>query len=118
MGRARFPIMYKASSDSIGGPSPLINIFEEEAKHAFRDLRVLPKKVECLRMNLEYLVKFAGKYKVSNGDDYIVLAFKILGNLIDQNELHPYPDKEYSKILTHLNLKINDRLNFASKLLP
>lgn len=70
-------------------------------------------------MNLEYMVKFASKYKVSNkADDYIVLAFKILGNLIDQNELHPYPDKEYTKILANLNLKINDRLNFASKLLP
>ena len=85
MGRAKFPIMYKASSDTIGGLSPMLNIFEEEGKHAFRDLRVLPKKVECLRMNLEYMVKFAGKYKVRKGDDYIALAFKILGNLSDQN---------------------------------
>jgi len=46
---------------------------------------VLPKKVECLRMNLEYMVKFASKYKVSKGDDYMTLAFKILGNFVDQN---------------------------------
>jgi len=27
IGRARFPIMYKASSDTIGGPSPMLNVF-------------------------------------------------------------------------------------------
>lgn len=36
MGRSKFAIVFKASSDSIGGNSPLLNVFEDEARHAFR----------------------------------------------------------------------------------
>ena len=89
MGRSTFPITFKNSSlDSIGGSFAFINIFEEDSKNKFKEIRATPRKVECLKMNLDYLANFASKYKVKNGDDYLVLAFKLLGNIVDQNELH------------------------------
>lgn len=69
-------------------------------------------------MNLDYLVNFAARYEVTSKDDYIVLAFRLLGNSLDQDESITDPSKDYSKILVNLNLKIYDRLNFAIKLLP
>ena len=36
-------------------------------------------------MNLDYLANFASKFRVKAGDDYILLAFKLLGNVLDQN---------------------------------
>ena len=69
-------------------------------------------------MNLDYLANFASRFKVRNGDDYLVLAFKILGNVVDQSELHADGEKEFGKILANLNLKLYDRINFATKLLP
>ena len=86
MSRTAFPIVFKNSSlDSIGGSFAFINIFEEESKNKFKDIKATPRKVECLKMNLDYLANFASKYRVKNGDDYLVLAFKLLGNTVDQN---------------------------------
>lgn len=69
-------------------------------------------------MNLDYLINFAARYEVISKDDYIVLAFRLLGNSLDQDEVVADPAKDYSKILVNLNLKIYDRINFAIKLLP
>jgi hypothetical protein len=118
MNRESFRIAVKVSSDSIGGPFVFINLFEEESAKKFKEIKALPRKVECLRMNLEYLVNFAAKYHVKEGDDYITLAFRLMGNLIDQNEPILDYNKDYAKILTKLDLKLSDRLNFATKLLP
>ena len=85
LNRPKFQIIYKASSDSIGGLFVYLNVFEEESKKKFKELKSFPRKVECLRMNLDYLVKFAGSYEVASGDDYLVLAFRLLGNQWDQN---------------------------------
>ena len=38
-------------------------------------------------MNLEYIASFASRVKVRSSDGYIQLAFKLLGNNIDQSEL-------------------------------
>jgi hypothetical protein len=69
-------------------------------------------------MNLDYLIIFASRYQATQGNDYIKLAFHLLGNSVDQDETLIDPQKDYSKILAKLNLKIYDRLNFATKLLP
>lgn len=45
----------------------------------------MPRKVEILKINLEYLVKFTQSYRPKTDDSYIQLAFKFLGNSIDQN---------------------------------
>lgn len=78
----------------------------------------MPHKVECLKMNLDYLVNFASRFEVKSKDDYIVLAFHLLGNSCDQDEAVTDDSKDYSKILLNLNLKIYDRINFAMRLLP
>ena len=94
MNRNNFPIIFKNSSlDSIGGSYVFINVFEEESKAKFKEIKAIPRKVECLKMNLDYLANFASKFKVRNGDDYLVLAFKILGNTVDQSELQADGEK-------------------------
>ena len=109
----------KLSTESIGGYASFVNIFEEDARVKFHEIRNFPRKVEILKVNLDYLVKFAGAYRPVVEDGYLQRAFKLLGNSYDQegtNTSPPY-DQDYLKLLLRLDLKLSDRLNFAAKLL-
>jgi hypothetical protein len=86
LGRNTHDITIKLSSESVGGYFNFLNVFEEEARVKFLDIRGIPRKVEILRVNLDYLIKFAGSYKPTTDDNYLQLAFKILGNNLDQEQ--------------------------------
>lgn len=49
-------------------------------------------------------------------DDYIKLIFILLGNQYNQEDTAPN-HSDYSRVLLELDLKLGDRLNFATKLL-
>lgn len=68
----------------MGGAGSFVNTYEEDAKTRFSEMRSLPKKIDCLKVNLEFLINFASRYEVRSNDDYIMLAFKLLGNSVDQ----------------------------------
>lgn len=118
LNRDKYEISFRSSSESVGGTGNFVSVFEEDSKTKFLELRSLPRKVECLKMNLDYLTTFASRYEVTQSDDYVKLAFHILSNSMDQDDTVSDPLKDFSKILIKLNLKIYDRLNFATKLLP
>lgn len=82
--RDRHQINFKSSSESVGGAGSFVNTYEEDAKTRFSEMRSLPKKIDCLKVNLEFLINFASRYEVRSNDDYIMLAFKLLGNSVDQ----------------------------------
>jgi hypothetical protein len=81
----------KLSSESVGGYASFVNIFEEEARAKFHEIRSIPRKVEILKVNMDYLVKFAGAYKPVVEDGYLQLAFKLLGNSHDQEGTNTSP---------------------------
>lgn len=109
-------VAMKLSSDSVGGNAAFVNAFEEDSRAKFQEIRSTPRKVEILRLNLDYLVKFAGTYRPAVEDGYLQLAFKLLGNTYDQEGLVP-PEHDYLRLLLRLDLRLPDRLNFAVRLL-
>ena len=118
MGRPTHEVLLmKMSSESVGGTGGFINVFEEDQRTRFHDIRSLPRKVEILRVNLEYLVKFAGAYRPAVKDGYLQLVFKLLGNACDQEGGIVPADQDYLQLLLQLDLRLSDRLNFAAKLL-
>lgn len=118
MGRPTFEIVaMKMSSDSVGGSGSFINVFEEDARARFHEIRSIPRKVEILRTNFDYLVKFAGTYRPSVQDGYLQLAFRLLGNSCDQEGASLSQEHDYLRLLLRLDLRLSDRLNFAARLL-
>lgn len=117
MGRTTHEISIKLSSESVGGYYNFLNVFEEDAKTKFAEIRSVPRKVEIMKVNLNYLVKFAGSYHSTIEDNYIKLAFKILGNSLDQELSIASEEQDFMKIMLNLDINLSDRLNFATKLL-
>lgn len=116
--RPAYEIMsMKSSSESVGGNASFVNAFEEDAKARFQEIRSMPRKVEILRLNLDYLVKFAGSYRPTVEDGYLQLAFKLLGNSYDQEAGIVPPEHDLLRVLQRLDLRLSDRLNFAVRLL-
>lgn len=84
MGRASHEIKVKQSSESVGGMGSFVNVLEDDSKTKFWEIRSLPKRVECLKINLDFLVKFTNNYIIRTEDCYLQLCFLFLGNKCNQ----------------------------------
>ena len=66
---------------------------------------------------MDFLGKFVRNYDYSNSENYGKLIFSFLSNNSDM-DLANCEEDIYYNLLLKLDLRLEDRLNFATKLLP
>lgn len=61
---------------------PFVNLLQD-SRNSFQEAEISMKKA-MMKQNINFLAKFASNYRPQTSDSYLKLAFKYLGNTIDQ----------------------------------